>query len=87
MKLLFVVVRDSDGDAVVQSLVGQNFRVTRVASTGGFLKRGNITLMIGVEADRVEEIIDLIRLACSPAAADQNRATVFVVDMPHFEQI
>jgi uncharacterized protein YaaQ len=87
MKLLFVVVRDIDSDAVVQSLVGQNFRVTRVASTGGFLRRGNITLMIGVEDERVQEVINSIRLACSPAAADQNRATVFVVDMPYFEQI
>ena len=61
--------------------------MTRVASTGGFLRRGNVTLLIGVEDPRVDTVIDILRETCSPPEPGQHRATVFVVDAPHFEQI
>jgi uncharacterized protein YaaQ len=53
MKLMFVVVRDADADNVVQALVENDNRVTCVASTGGFLRHGIVTLMIGIEEDKV----------------------------------
>ena len=87
MKLMFVVVRDKDADAIVQLLVENDFRVTRVASTGGFLRHGNVTLMIGVEEGKVQAVIDLLHQACFPPEDSQHRATIFVVDMPVFEQI
>lgn len=87
MKLMIVIVRDSDGDAVMQALIIQGYRVTRVASTGGFLRRGNITLLIGVEAEKVEGVFEILRKTCQPMDDEQHRATVFVVDMPYFEQI
>jgi uncharacterized protein YaaQ len=87
MKLMIVIVRDTDDENVVQALVQNGYRVTRMASTGGFLRRGNITLMVGVEEDRVEGVYELLRNACRPADSDQHRATVFVVDMPYFEKV
>ena len=87
MKLMIVIVRDTDGDAVMQALIVQGFRVTRVASTGGFLRRGNVTLLIGVEAEKVDEVFEILRKTCQPVDQEQHRATVFVVDMPYFEQI
>jgi len=87
MKLIFIIVRDVDGDHVLQELIDHGFRVTRVASTGGFLKRGNLTLMTGVADDQVEQVIDLIRKSCSPAAEPEHRATLFVVDMLSYEQL
>lgn len=87
MKLIFVVIRDTDADDVVKALVENSYRVTRVASTGGFLRRGNVTLMIGVEEDRVQPVFDLIKKACRPAEEAEHQATLFVVDMPYFEQI
>lgn len=87
MKLMIVIVRDSDGDAVLQALISQGYRVTRVASTGGFLRRGNVTLLIGIEAGKVDDVFEILRETCQPAEKDQHRATVFVVDMPYFEQI
>ena len=87
MKLMFVIVRDTDDENVVQEMVRHGYRVTRVASTGGFLRRGNITLMIGAEDDKVDRVFELLRTVTRPAEAGQHRATVFVVDMPHFEQI
>jgi uncharacterized protein YaaQ len=87
MKLMFIIVRDVDGDNVLRGLVEKNFRVTRVASTGGFLRHGNVTLMTGIEDEKVESVVKLLRKICCPSDEIQHRATVFVVDMPYFEQI
>jgi len=87
MKLIIAIVRDSDDGSVINELVTRGHRVTRVASTGGFLRRGNVTLFIGAEAPQVQPVIDLLRQTCSPPEPGQSRATVFVVDAPHFEQI
>jgi uncharacterized protein YaaQ len=87
MKLMFVIVRDADAENVVQSLTEKDFRVTRVASTGGFMRYGNVTVMIGTEDDKVQAVIDLIHDACCPPEDSPHRATIFVVDMPYFEQI
>lgn len=87
MKLMIVIVRDIDSENVLQALVANDLRVTRVASTGGFLRKGNVTLLIGVESERVDYVFDLLRQTCSPSTGEEHRATIFVVDMPHFEQI
>ena len=88
MKLIIAIVRDTDDQAVIQQLINQGYRVTRVASTGGFLRRGMVTLLIGVDSEKVQAVIDLVRDACRPPTeAGLHRATVFVVSMPHFEQI
>jgi uncharacterized protein YaaQ len=88
MKLVIAIVRDSDDQRVIERLVAGDYRVTRVASTGGFLKRGNVTLLIGTEPERVASVLDLLREVCAPPPdPSQHRATVFVVDAPHFEQV
>ena len=70
-----------------QSLIENQNRVTRVASTGCFMRHGNVTLMIGIEEDQVQAVIDLLYQACCPPEDLQYRATIFMVDMPYFEQI
>jgi len=87
MKLIIAIVRDVDAGPVIDQLVTHGHRVTRVASTGGFLRRGNVTLLIGVEKQDVEPAIDVLRDTCSPPEPGQHRATVFVVDASHFEQV
>ncbi len=87
MKLLIAIIRDTDDGTVINQLVTQGYRVTRVASTGGFLRRGNVTLLIGVEAEQVQAVLDLLQKVCCPPDAGQHRATVFVVDAQQFEQI
>lgn len=87
MKLMIAIVRDTDDENVIQELVKNNYRVTRMASTGGFLRRGNVTLLIGVETEKVEAVFGVLRQVCRPAEGNQHRATIFVVDMPFFEQI
>ena len=87
MKLIIAIVRDIDAGPVIEELITHGHRVTRVASTGGFLRRGNVTLLIGTEEQQVQPIIDLLQDTCSPPEPDQHRATIFVVDAPHFEQV
>lgn len=87
MKLIIAIVHDTDAGPVTDQLVAHDHRVTRVASTGGFLRRGNVTLLIGVEEQHVQPVIDILRDTCSPPEPDQQRAILFVVDTPHFEQV
>jgi uncharacterized protein YaaQ len=87
MKLILAIVRDTDDEAVINTLVGQGLRVTRVASTGGFLRRGNVTLMIGVEDEKLQATLDLLKEACCQPEPNQHRATLFVVNAPYFEQV
>jgi uncharacterized protein YaaQ len=87
MKLLIVILQDGDAGAVMERLIAEGYRVTRIASTGGFLRRGNVTLLIGAGAAEVDGVIDLLRQTCAPPEPGQHRATVFVVEAAHFEQV
>ena len=88
MKLIWAIVKDIDDAPVITQLVSQGYRVTRVASTGGFLKRGNVTLLIGVEPDRLQAAVNLLQESCCPPGEPgQHRATLFILDAPFFEQV
>ncbi len=87
MKLILAIVRDANSEPVTQALTGADFRVTRVASTGGLLRRGMTTLLIGLEAEQVEPAIQLLRKTCTPPNEGEKRATVFVVPVDKYEQI
>lgn len=87
MKLILAIVHDADSDSVTQALTSVDFRVTRVASTGGLLRRGMTTLLIGLDAEQVEVAIHILRKTCTPAAEGEKRAIIFVVPVDRFEQI
>ena len=87
MKLLFAVLKDDDVDNVIQSLTKDDFRVTRVASTGGFFHKGSTTLLIGVDDDKVEAAIQVLRAKTTAEPNEQKRATVFEVPVSRFEQL
>jgi uncharacterized protein YaaQ len=88
MKLIVVILRDNDNEPVSQQLIQQGFRVTRIASTGGFFRRGMSTLMIGVENERVEAAIDVIRQSATPPVEPgMRRATLFVLPVENYTQI
>ncbi len=88
MKMVIAIVRDLDEDEILQALLAEDFRVTRIASSGGFFKRGNATLMIGVDEKRVEQVIHIIRERCAPTLdLAVKHATVFVLDVDRFEQV
>ena len=60
-KLIIAVVQNDDADSVVDALLENDFRTTRLASTGGFLRRGNTTLLIGAFEDQIDSVLNLIR--------------------------
>lgn len=64
MKIIYAIVSSDDGGRVTDVLNEHDFSVTRLATTGGFLKKGNSTLMIGTEKERVDEAIHLIQETC-----------------------
>ena len=87
-RLIVAILRDADGEEVLQALLDDEFRVTRIASTGGFMRRGNSTLLVGMRKDRVKTAIQIIRDHSAPAIdPGLKRATVFVLNVDQFEQI
>ena len=80
MKLLVFVTEDSVADRTVDALVEHGYRVTRLASTGGFLRRGNTTLLVGVEESAVERAVTIVRGA-APGAL------VITLDLERYERV
>ena len=87
MKMIILIVKDNDSDAITQALTSAEYRVTRVASTGGFLRKGVVTLLLGVRDERVESALELIRAKLTPLASGEKRVTLFVVPVEQFEQV
>lgn len=61
MKLVIAIVNHDDANTVIQSLTKKGFSSTKLATTGGFLMAGNATILTGVEDEKVQEVIDIIR--------------------------
>ncbi|MGE3797565.1 MAG: cyclic-di-AMP receptor [Thermomicrobiales bacterium] len=94
-KLIIAVVQNDDADSVVDALLENDFRTTRLASTGGFLRRGNTTLLIGAFEDQIDTVLNLIRQHArqgaqapedTPGLTPQAAATVFVLDLEEYER-
>ncbi|HHY45855.1 MAG TPA: hypothetical protein GX506_00970 [Firmicutes bacterium] len=64
MKLIITIVKDNDSLVLLDSLAERRIGATKLASTGGFLREGNTTLLIGADDERVEEVLQLIRETC-----------------------
>ena len=108
MKLVIAVVQDLDADDAVEAITAAGYRVTRVASTGGFFRQGNTTLLCGIPDEQVAALTALLRRTCkrrsrmmpiAPHSAEHpmtvgayvevtvGGATLFTLDVEHFEQI
>ena len=61
MKMIIVIVKDHDADTLTQALTAGDYRVTRIASTSGFLRSGVVTLLLGVEDTQVDAAVQLMR--------------------------
>jgi uncharacterized protein YaaQ len=61
MKLILAIVHDEDGPRVLEALNRGGFSVTRLSSSGGFLRAGNTTLVAGVDEEKVEDVLQLIK--------------------------
>ncbi|MBQ8128963.1 MAG: cyclic-di-AMP receptor [Clostridia bacterium] len=64
MKLIIAIVQDEDAQRLVSTLMEAHFGVTKLATTGGFLRAGNTTLISGVEDERLEKELEIIKRIC-----------------------
>ncbi|HHV78599.1 MAG TPA: hypothetical protein GXX40_03130 [Firmicutes bacterium] len=64
MKLIIAVVQDTDAGRLLNALMKDGHRATKLASTGGFLREGNTTFLIGTEDDKVDEVLGIIEKTC-----------------------
>ena len=88
MKLIMAIIKDADNDRVSKKLTDEKFRVTFIASTGGFFRSGRSTLIIGVDDDRVANALQIIKDNTNlPENKEEKQATVFVLDVEEFSQI
>lgn len=109
MKLIYAIVNDEDSPRLMAEINRQGNRVTKLASSGGFLRSGNTTLMTVVTDDQLEGVLDIIRKYSKsrkaainanvaptsmggnympyPVEVQVGGATVFVVNVEHFEKI
>ena len=56
MKLVVAIVNNDDSHAVLSEITRAEFSATKLSTSGGFLRAGNVTLLIGVEDERVSEL-------------------------------
>ena len=76
MKLVIAIVQDEDSSRLITTMMDEGFGVTKLATTGGFLKAGNTTLLIGLEDDRLEQCVGLIEKVC------KNRRQIASTNIP-----
>jgi uncharacterized protein YaaQ len=97
MKLIQAIVHSDDADAVINALLTQGFRATRMASTGGFLREGNTTIVSGVEEGQVDEVLNIIKqhvksrlhMPRGPQTekVEVSGAIVFVINVERIERL
>ncbi len=66
MKLIYIIVSSDDDDRVMEQLNKNGFSGTKMATTGGFLRSGNTTLIVGTEKEKVSTVIDIVKKECGP---------------------
>lgn len=94
MKLIIAIVQDDFSSKVIKSLTNNKYRTTKLSSTGGFLKSGNTTLLIGVEDHKVDEVVKLIEEECKDKKVIKGKdevtvggANLFILNMDNFKRI
>ncbi len=95
MKMIIVIIKDNEADALIRALTSAEYRVTRIASTGGLLRSGVATLLMGVDETKVDSAVALVRETVAASGrrpertgeSNEKRATLFVVPVSRFEQV
>ena len=64
MKMIIAIVQDEDSSRLVSNLMNEGYSVTKLATTGGFLRAGNTTLLMGVNDDKLDGAIKIIEKVC-----------------------
>ena len=81
MKLIVAIVQDEDASRLVSALMKDGFTVTKLATTGGFLRAGNTTLLLGVEDEKIRVAMDIIERVCK-SRKQMTSAPTTMADAP-----
>jgi uncharacterized protein YaaQ len=95
MNLVLTIVQNEDAEQVTRALLAGGYRVTRMNTAGGFFRRGNVTLLVGVEEPQVDDVLQIINANCRQRAEanpiEQGMpsfgATVFVLEADRFVRV
>lgn len=88
MKMIVAIIQDTYSEQAAQALLQKDFRVTHLASTGGLLRSGRTTLMIGVDDRQLEEALSILRDSIPPSqAGEAPNATVYVLNVRDFARV
>lgn len=94
MKLIIAIIHEDFIKDVTKALMDKKYRTTKLSSTGGFLKAGNTTILMGVEEDKMEEVMDIMKGICSTKIVTRGKrelkvsgANLFIMDMADFKKI
>jgi uncharacterized protein YaaQ len=66
MKMIMCIVDDMDAYSLIEGLTEKSIQATKLTSSGGFLKKGNTTLLIGLEDGQVQEVVEMVKSLCHP---------------------
>ncbi|MFZ5915804.1 MAG: cyclic-di-AMP receptor [Chloroflexota bacterium] len=64
MKLIVCIVNSDDAKGLNDALMRAGQRATTISTTGGFLRQGNATVLIGTDDDKVSDVMGIIRKNC-----------------------
>jgi uncharacterized protein YaaQ len=90
MNLVLSIVQNEDAEPATRALLAAGHRVTRINTAGGFLRRGNVTLLVGVDEAQVDDVLRIIGANCrpqpptAPAETPAHAATAFVLETSRF---
>lgn len=94
MKLIIAIVNDEFSNKVIKVLMKNKVRITKLSSTGGFLKAGNTTLLIGAEDDNIESVVEMIKNECRSTKVKEGNqeltvsgANLFIMDIDEYLKI
>ena len=84
MKLIIAIVQDEDSSKLLSKLMQIGLSATKLATTGGFLKAGNTTLLLGVEEERIQDALKIIESVCK-SRKQMTAATTGINNITHGE--
>lgn len=88
MKMIVCILLDPDKDKVADALTAKGYSVTIIPSTGAYFRRGNATMITGVEDEQVEDTIQTIRdTVRNEDEPERKRATLFVINVDQYRKI
>jgi uncharacterized protein YaaQ len=88
VKLMIAIVNDVDYDNIARQLTDEQYRMTCIASTGGLFRRGSTTLLIGLEEERINRAVEIIKENSStPDGSGIHKAAIFVLNIKEYLRV